>query len=94
MVISTDKNQKVENLTWLQCQIPRTEWQALNKRRLALNLRWADIIVPGVKDYIAKLEAKAKDAGAEAQATPTMENFEPKSSKSSKSMRAKKGAKS
>jgi hypothetical protein len=48
--------QKVE-VTWLQCQLPKPDWEALNKRRLALNLKWADILVLATLEYLDKLEA-------------------------------------
>jgi hypothetical protein len=90
MVTTTEQKPKVETLTWLQTQILRKDWEALNKRRLALNLRWSDIIIPGTRHHLDALEAKAADARAEAQATPTVENRADKKHGKSKSMRAKK----
>jgi hypothetical protein len=44
-------------LSWLQCQIPKDEWQKLNERRLKLSLRWADILLPATLEQLEKLEA-------------------------------------
>ena len=44
--------------TWLQCQIPRDEWNSLNERKLALKLKWADISLPATEQYLKKLETK------------------------------------
>jgi hypothetical protein len=43
------------NLTWLQAQVDRDEWDKLNKQRLALKLKWADILLPAAKAYLATL---------------------------------------
>jgi len=45
--------------TWLQCTLPKSDWDAINGRRLKLNLKWSDIIIPGTLNYLAELEAKA-----------------------------------
>jgi hypothetical protein len=82
----TQQKQK-SDLTWLQCQIPRTEWDALNERRLKLNLKWADVIIPSVK---GKLEATPADASIEAAAVTTIENKAPEKSRARKSTKAKK----
>jgi hypothetical protein len=47
-------------VTWLQCTLPKTEWDKLNARRLVLGLKWADIVVPAVMEYLPKLEAAVK----------------------------------
>ena len=47
--------------TWLQCQIPRDEWNNLNERRLKLNLKRANALFPATKEYLDKLEAKQKE---------------------------------
>ncbi len=57
----TDKITK----TWLQCQVPTEDWNKLNDRRIALELKWADILLPGVEAYLEKLEAKAAKKGAD-----------------------------
>jgi len=44
------------DLTWLQAQVPRDEWDNLNKRRLKLKLKWADILLPAVQQYLEALE--------------------------------------
>ena len=44
--------------TWLQCQIPREEWNKLNERRLALKLKWVDVLIPATEQYLKKLENK------------------------------------
>jgi hypothetical protein len=49
-------------ITWLQCTIDKEEWEALNARRLALNLKWADLLPPAVKAYLDKLEATQSSA--------------------------------
>jgi hypothetical protein len=70
-----EKKPKVE-ITWLQCQLPRSEWDSLNNRRLALKLTWADIIVPGTKkylDYFEATRAKQADTTKEAPATPVVD---------------------
>ena len=53
---NTEPKQKVD-ITWLQCQLPRQEWNTLNERRLKLNLKWTDIVLPGTKQYLDYLEA-------------------------------------
>jgi hypothetical protein len=59
--VTTDSTPKPKvERTWLQCELPRTDWEALNQRRLALNLKWPDIIVPGTVEYLAKLEHAGK----------------------------------
>lgn len=50
-----EQNQKVERM-WLQCQMPRPDWDAWNERRAKLGLKWADLIVPGTLYYLEKLE--------------------------------------
>ena len=71
--------------TWLQCQLPKSDWEALNKRRLALNLKWADIIVPATREYIDTLEA-----GQVTQAEPASQETAAEKPKAKKSKRAKK----
>lgn len=90
MVTTTEKNPKVGTLTWLQCQLPKSDWEALNKRRVALGARWADILVPAAKEYILKLEAKPTDARAEAAPSTTMEKQAEKKASPSKTPKAKK----
>ena len=80
----TQEKQTVE-LTWLQTQIPRKEWEALNQRRLTLKLRWADIIVPGTKQYLDQLE---KQPGVEAETVQVPGTEKPKSKKKSKKQEA------
>jgi hypothetical protein len=46
-------------VTWLQATLPKADWENINVRRLALNLRWGDIVVPAVMEYLPKLEAAA-----------------------------------
>jgi hypothetical protein len=46
--------------TWLQCTLPKADWDKLNERRLKLGLKWADIVIPGTEAYLAKLETDAK----------------------------------
>jgi hypothetical protein len=89
MVTNTENKTKVE-ITWLQCQLPRNEWDALNERRQKLNLKWADIIVPATKEYISKLEAQATDASAEAPAVAVVEKQADEKTGPSKTKRAKK----
>lgn len=43
--------------TWLQCVMPRTEWEALNKRRERLGLKWSQILPPAVTRYLNEVEA-------------------------------------
>lgn len=52
----TGPKQKVET-TWLQCTVSRAEWDAINTRRLALNLAWKDVIMPATLAYLDQLEA-------------------------------------
>jgi hypothetical protein len=52
----TEPKQKGE-VTWLQCMVSRAEWDAINARRLALNLTWKDIVLPGTLVYLTQLEA-------------------------------------
>ena len=86
-----EKKVKVEQvaLTWLQCQIPRTEWDALNERRLKLNLKWADVIIPAVK---GKLEATPADASTEAPAVAVVDKGADAKTGVGKSKRAKKAS--
>jgi hypothetical protein len=44
-------------MTWLQCQITKDDWNKLNERRLRLGLKWADILLPATLEYLDKLEA-------------------------------------
>jgi hypothetical protein len=77
MAVSTpEKKQKKEpvSLTWLQCQIPHSDWDVLNELRTKLGLKWADVIIPATKEYIAKLDGKATDASTEAPANATIQN--------------------
>ena len=46
-------------MTWLQCTLPQSEWDLINGRRIKLNLKWVDVIKPGVLAYLDKLEGKA-----------------------------------
>ncbi len=89
MVTNMEKKPKVE-ITWLQCQLPKADWQALNERRLKLNLKWADIIVPATVEYIGKLEVKPTDADTAAPAVATIQNKADKKTSPSKSKRVKK----
>lgn len=79
-----------KQLTWLQSQIVRSEWDNLNARRLALKVTWADILVPAAKDYIAKLEGTPAGASAEAPASTTTTNSADKTTRARKTKRAKK----
>ena len=55
--------------TWLQAQVPKDEWDKLNKRRQKLGLKWAGVLLPAVQQYLdglekaAKAEPKKKKAG-------------------------------
>jgi hypothetical protein len=56
---------KVE-LSWLQCQIPKADWDKLNARRQALSLKWAEVVGPGTEARMVALEkAAAKKAKSE-----------------------------
>ena len=68
-----EQKQKVD-ITWLQCQLPRDEWNSLNERRAKLNLKWADIIVPATKEYLTKLETPAKRAPAKPKSKKATKN--------------------
>ena len=92
--MAEQKPSATAKVTWLQCQLSRGEWDTLNERRLKLNLKWADIIVPATREYISKLEGKkapakrATDTTKEALATPVMEKARDKKADASKSMKA------
>jgi hypothetical protein len=51
--------------TWLQCTLPKNDWDELNRRRMALKLTWGEVIIPGTFNYLAGLEAKVAGEGAE-----------------------------
>lgn len=46
----------MEQLTWLQCQVPAEVWERFNERRKKLGLKWAEIILPAVKRHLTELE--------------------------------------
>jgi len=50
------------DLTWLQAQVPRPDWEVLNKKRLELGYKWSEIILPAVEAHMANLKAKPKEA--------------------------------
>jgi outer membrane biosynthesis protein TonB len=84
---NTEQKQKVE-ITWLQCQLPRSEWDSLNARRLALKLTWADIIMPGTKkylDYFEATRAQQADTTKEAPAPPVVDKGSDEKKDASKS---------
>jgi hypothetical protein len=89
MVTSPEKKSAAE-ITWLQCQLPRKEWDALNDRRQKLNLKWADIIVPATQEYIGKLEAQAADAKTKAPALAVANKGSDEKKDASKTKRVKK----
>lgn len=53
--------------TWLQCTLPKADWDKINERRVKLNLKWGDIVIPGSLAYLDRLEAGKV---ARAEATP------------------------
>jgi len=44
-------------MAWLQAQISKDEWDKINKRRLKLNLKWADVLLPATLEHLDGLEA-------------------------------------
>lgn len=73
----TEQKQKVD-ITWLQCQMPRPDWDNLNARRLALKVAWADVVVPGTKQYLDNLEAASTQQAVDAKKTNKAEKTAPK----------------
>jgi hypothetical protein len=65
-----------ESMTWLQAQVTKADWEGINQRRLKLNLKWSDLLLPATKAYLDQLEAK--------QAAETTTKLAPKTPKSKK----------
>lgn len=57
--------------TWLQCTMPRPEWEKLNERREKLSIKWAQLIPGAVEAALTRLEAHpdevAKIVGAKVE---------------------------
>lgn len=83
----------MSELTWLQAQVPRDEWEKLNKRRIELGYKWSDIILPAVKAYMPTLKPKLKaDKDEDEPATRTKKAPAPPKAKSAKATKAPKKA--
>ena len=54
---------KIE-MTWLQAQLPKSDWEAINERRLKLKLTWLEVLRPATLAYLDKLEAEQPKAEA------------------------------
>ncbi len=50
-----------ESMTWLQAQVTKADWDKINQRRLKLNVKWADLLLPASVAYLDQLEGKATD---------------------------------
>lgn len=50
--------------SWLQCTLPKADWDAINERRQKLSLKWSDIIIPGTLTQLDKLEGNVEQAVA------------------------------
>jgi hypothetical protein len=72
-----------ESMTWLQAQVTKAEWEGINQRRLKLNLKWSDLLLPATKAYLAQLEADRPTDKTTRQAPAT-----PKSKKTVKKAQA------
>jgi len=46
------------DMTWLQAQVPRPDWEKLNKKRLELGYKWSEIILPAVETHMTTLKPK------------------------------------
>lgn len=42
--------------TWLQCVMPRPDWDGLNARREKLGLKWSQILPPAAESYLTDVE--------------------------------------
>jgi len=62
---------KIE-MTWLQCTMPKAEWERLNGRRMALGVKWSAIL-PGAADKaLTALEGKKPIAEKPAIVEPSI----------------------
>lgn len=77
---------KPSELTWLQAQVPRDEWDKLNARRIELGLKWSQILLPAVKAFMATAKAVTK---AEPIPPPTKKKTEKPSTKTVKAVAEK-----
>jgi hypothetical protein len=50
-----------EQLTWLQAQVTKADWEGINQRRLKLNLKWSNLLLPATLAYLDQLEAGQPD---------------------------------
>ena len=62
--------------TWLQCTLPKADWDKLNERRQKLGLKWGDIIIPGTLAQLDKME-KATEPKVDDKKTPAVREIEP-----------------
>ena len=73
--------------TWLQCVMPRPDWEKLNERRAKLGLKWSQILPKAVYDALKWLE---EHPDAVAQLNPPRAPPAPKPAKVKKVTKAKK----
>ncbi|MGD1118058.1 MAG: hypothetical protein ABR886_01050 [Dehalococcoidales bacterium] len=72
-----------EIITWLQAQVTKADWDKINERRLKLNLKWSDLLLPATNAYLAQLETDRL-----ADTTTRQSPATPKSKKRAKKARA------